>query len=83
MVDQLLQRPERRPPGDEEASFVELPDAVVLDRVAVADREREVVAPGLGVSDEERAVLVLRQQQLLLRLDALDLAEVPSGRANQ
>ena len=50
----------------------------MLDRVAVPYRERVVVPAGLRVPDEERAVLVLRQQQLLLRLHPLDLAEVPS-----
>ena len=50
----------------------------MLDRVAVPYRERVVVPAGLRVSDQERAVLVLRQQQLLLRLHPLDLAEVPS-----
>ena len=80
MVDQFLERPESRPPGDEEAALVELADAVVLDGVAVPHGEGVVVAAGLGVADEEGAVLVLREEQLLLGLHALDLAEVPSGK---
>ena len=78
VIYQLLKGPEGRPPGNEEPALVELPDAIVLDGVAVPNREREVVPSRLGVPDEEGAVLVLGHQQLLLRLDALDLAEVPS-----
>jgi len=77
VLDELQQRPEGGPPGDEEAALVELPNAIVLDRVAVAHGERVVVAPGLAVADEEGAVLVLRHEQLLLRLQTLDLAEIP------
>ena len=40
-------------------------------------RYRIVHIPALGVPDEEGAVLILHQQQLLLGLDPLDLAEVP------
>ena len=35
------------------------PDPVVLDGVIVPDGQREVVPPGLGVPDQEGAVLVL------------------------
>ena len=56
------------------------PDPIVLDGVAVPDGERVVVPAGLGVPDEEGPVLVLLQQQLLLRLNPLDLAEVPPAR---
>ena len=41
--------PEGCPAGDEKASLVELPDAVVLHRVPVPHRQREVVAPRLRV----------------------------------
>ncbi len=78
VIDELLQRPEGRPPRYEEASLVQLPDSVVLDGVAVPDWERVIVPPGLGVADEEGAVLVLSNQQLLLGLNPLDLAKVPS-----
>lgn len=37
--------------------------------------------PALGISYQEGAVVVLRQQQLLLRLDSLDLSKVPSANA--
>jgi len=37
VIDELLQRPEGRPPRYEEASLVQLPDSVVLDGVAVPD----------------------------------------------
>lgn len=37
------------------------PDSVVLDGVIVLDGQREVVPPGLGVSDQKGAVLVLSQ----------------------
>lgn len=49
VIDEILQRPERRPSSDEKAALVELPDPVMLHRVAVSDREREVVASRLGV----------------------------------
>ena len=80
MINELLQRPEGCPPRDEEAALVQLPDPVVLDSVAVSYRERVIVPSGLRVADEEGAVLVLSHQQLLLSLDPLDLAEVPSKR---
>ena len=56
------------------------PDPIMLDSVAVPDRERVVVPSGLGVPDEERSVLVLLQQEFLLRLNPLDLAEVPPAK---
>ena len=71
--------PKSCPPRYEETSLVELPDPVVLDGVAVPYGKRIIVSPRLRVPDEEGAVLVLRQQQLLLGLHALDLAEVPSA----
>ena len=37
VIDELLQRPEGRPPRDEEAALVQLSDPVVLDGVAVSD----------------------------------------------
>ena len=52
----------------------------MFDGVAVPDREREVVAARLRISDQECSVLVLLQKQLLLRLYPLDLAEVPPAR---
>ena len=36
VLDQLLQRAECGPSGDEKAALVQLPYAVVLDRIAVA-----------------------------------------------
>lgn len=78
MIDEILQRPERRPTRDEKAAFVELPDPIVLDGIAVSDRQREIVSPRLGISDQECAVFVLWHQKLLLGLDAFDFAEVPS-----
>lgn len=44
-----LHLPESSSSGDEEAALVELPDAVVLDGVAVPHRQREVVPPRLRV----------------------------------
>jgi len=37
VIDELLQRPEGRPPRDEETALIQLPDSVVLDGVAVPD----------------------------------------------
>ena len=49
----------------------------MFDGVSIPDGEGEVVATGLGVSDEESSVLVLLQQQLLLGLYPLDLPKIP------
>ena len=54
----------------------------MLDSVAVPDGEGEVVPPGLGVPDEEGSVFILTQEQLLLGLQPLYLAEVPPGTRN-
>ena len=43
-------------------------------------REGVVVASALRVADEECAVLVVRQQELLFRFNPLDLAKVPPAR---
>ena len=51
----------------------------MLDGVSVSYGEGEVVATRLGVSDEERSVLVLLKQQLLLGLYPLDLPKIPPG----
>lgn len=77
MLDELLERSEGGAAGDEEAALVQLAYSVVLNCVAVSHREGVVVVSALGVADQEGAVLVLGQQQLLLRLYPLDLAEVP------
>ena len=53
------------------------PDSVVLDGVVVPDRQGEVIPPGLRVSDQEGAVFILTQQQLLLSLQSLNLPEIP------
>ena len=54
-----------------------LPDPIVFDGVPIPDREREVVATGLRVSDQKSSVLVLLQKELLLRLYPLDLPKIP------
>ena len=52
----------------------------MLDSISVSHREREVVPPGLRVSDQESPVLILTQQELLLGLKSLYLSKVPPGR---
>lgn len=77
MLDELLQRSEGGAACDEEAALVQLAYPVVLDCVTISHRQGVVVVSALGVTNQESAVLVLGQQQLLFRLYPLDLAEVP------
>ena len=49
----------------------------MFDGVSIPDGVGEVIATGLGVSDEESSALVLLQQQLLLGLYPLDLPKIP------
>ena len=77
MVHELLQRSERRPPGDKVAALVELSDPVVFDGVAISDRERKIVAARFRVADEEGAVFVLIELEFLFRFNSLDAAEIP------
>jgi hypothetical protein len=55
----------------------------MFDGIPVPDRQREVVPAGFRVPDEESSMFILGHQQLLLGLDAFDLAEVPPEKANQ
>ena len=59
------------------------PYSVMFDSVSISDREREVVPPRLRVSDQERSVLILTKQELLLSFESLDLSEIPPERQNK
>lgn len=43
MCHEILEGPERRSPGNEEATFVQLSNPVVLDRVAIANCSKSKV----------------------------------------
>ena len=59
------------------------PYSVMFDGVSISHWEREVVPPGLRVSDQERSVLILTKQQLLLCFESLYLSEIPPERQNK
>ena len=59
------------------------PYSVMFDSVSISDWEREVVPPRLRVSDQERSVLILTKQQLLLSFESLYLSKIPPERQNK
>ena len=56
---------------------VDLPNAVVLDGVPIADGEGVIAGLALALTDEEGARLVADLQQLLLRIGTLDATKEP------
>jgi hypothetical protein len=51
----------------------------MFDHIAVPDGQREFAMPGLRVADQKGPVLIHRQHQQLLGINASEFAKVPTA----